>query len=90
MNKDNRRSNSYYLIYKKLLLGIAIQLLAFLKLKRKQVKTNEVMPFATIRKELETAILSKSETQIYDIAYMWNLKYDTNELICKTETDSLT
>ena len=48
------------------------------------------MPFATIRKELETAILSKSETQIYDIAYMWNLKYDTNELICKTETDSLT
>ena len=48
------------------------------------------MPFATIQKELETAILSKSETQIYDIAYMWNLKYDTNELICKTETDSLT
>ena len=26
----------------------------------------------------------------YDITYMWNLKYDTNELIYETETDSLT
>ena len=26
----------------------------------------------------------------YDITYMWNLKYDTNELIYKTETDSQT
>ena len=24
------------------------------------------------------------------MAYMWNLKYDTNELIYKTETDSQT
>ena len=24
----------------------------------------------------------------YDITYMWNLKYDTNELIYETETDS--
>ena len=34
---------------------------------------------------------SKSERkrQIpYDITYMWNLKYDTNELIYKTDTDS--
>ena len=23
-------------------------------------------------------------------AYMWNLKYDTNELICETETDPQT
>ena len=31
---------------------------------------------------------SKSERQIpYDITYMWNLKYDINELIYKTETD---
>ena len=29
------------------------------------------------------------ERQIsYDVTYMWNLKYDTNELIYKTETDS--
>ena len=26
----------------------------------------------------------------YDITYMWNLKYDTNELIYRTETDSQT
>ena len=26
----------------------------------------------------------------YDIAYLWNLKNDTNELIYKTETDSQT
>ena len=32
---------------------------------------------------------SERERQIpYDIAYMWNLKYDTNELICETEEDS--
>ena len=36
--------------------------------------------------------LSKSERerQIYDITYMWNLKYGTNEHIYKTETDSYT
>ena len=34
---------------------------------------------------------SERERQIpYDITYMWNLKYDTNELLCKTETDSQT
>ena len=36
---------------------------------------------------------SKSEIGIQipcDITYMWNLKYDTNELIYKTETDSQT
>ena len=36
---------------------------------------------------------SKSERERqrpYDITYMWNLKYDTNELIYKTETDSET
>ena len=36
---------------------------------------------------------SKSERErqiliLYDITYMWNLKCDTNELICKAETDS--
>ena len=34
---------------------------------------------------------SDRERQIsYDITYMWNLKYDTNELICETERDSET
>ena len=32
---------------------------------------------------------SERERQIpYDITYIWNLKYDTNEPICETETDS--
>ena len=34
---------------------------------------------------------SKRERQIpYDVTYTWNLKYDTNELIYETETDSET
>ena len=34
---------------------------------------------------------SDRERQIpYDITYMWNLKYDTNELMYETETDSHT
>ena len=45
--------------------------------------------------QLEIIILSEvkseRERQIpYDITYMWNLKYDTNELIYETETDSRT
>ena len=38
--------------------------------------------------------LGRSPGEVYDILYnithMWNLKYDTNELIYKTETDSQT
>ena len=34
---------------------------------------------------------SERERQIpYDITYMWNLNYDTNEPISETETDSQT
>ena len=33
---------------------------------------------------------SVRQRQIYDIIYMWNLKYGANEYIYKTETDSLT
>ena len=48
------------------------------------------MPFAATWMDLEIIILSKSdrERQIPDnITFMWNLKYDTNELIYETETD---
>ena len=41
----------------------------------------------------EIIILSKSEREgkiPYDITYMWNPKYDTNEPIYKTETESQT
>ena len=36
-----------------------------------------------------TKVKSDRERQIpYDITYIWSLKYDTNEDIYKTETDS--
>ena len=57
------------------------------------IKKNKIMPFAATQMQLEIIILSEvkseRERQIpYDITYMWNLKYDTNEPTCKTETDS--
>ena len=47
------------------------------------------MPFAATWMDLEITILSEINQKGKDIAYdiMWNLKYDTNELISKTETD---
>ena len=60
------------------------------------IKKNEIMPFAATWMDLEIIILSKvskseRERQIpHVITYMWNLKYDTNELIYKTETNSQT
>ena len=54
-------------------------------------KKNEIMPFAVTRMQLEMIILSKSERErqiSYDIIYMWNLKYDTNEPINQPETAS--
>ena len=59
------------------------------------IKKNKIMPFAATWMQLEIIILSevKSERkrQIpYDVTYMWNLKYDTNEPIYKTEIDSQT
>ena len=53
------------------------------------IKKSEIMPFAATWMDLEMIILNKvseKETKIpYDITYMWNLKYDTNELIYKTD-----
>ena len=44
-------------------------------------KKNEIMPSTATWIDLEIIILSKvREGQIY-ITNMWNLKYDTNELI---------
>ena len=49
------------------------------------------MTFAVTWMDLEIIILSEvRERQIYDITYMWNLKYDTNEFICKMEINSQT
>ena len=55
------------------------------------IKKNKIMPFTATWIQLEMLILSEVERQIaYDITHMRNLKYGTNELTCKTETDSQT
>ena len=52
------------------------------------------MPFAATWMQLEIIILSevnqKEKDKYHDITYKCNLKYGTNEPICKTETDSQT
>ena len=62
---------------------------------KKFFKKNGILPFAAAWMGLEIIILSEvkseRERQIpYDTTYMWNLKYDTNELIYETETDTQT
>ena len=59
------------------------------------IKKNEIMPFAATWIDLEINILSEVSQKEKDKHHMislnmWNLKYDTNELIYKTETDSQT
>ena len=54
----------------------------------------EIIPFAATWMVLEIIMVSEtksdSERQTsYGITYMWNLKKDTNELICRTEIDSM-
>ena len=42
------------------------------------------MPFVATRMYLEIITLGKSEEErqiSYNVTYMWNLKYETNELI---------
>ena len=49
------------------------------------------MPFSGTWIDMEIIILTEvSQKETYDITYMQNLKYDTNEPIYKTETDSQT
>ena len=52
------------------------------------------MPFAATWMDLEIIILSdvhqKEKDKYRMISHLWNLKYDTNELIYETERDSQT
>ena len=52
-------------------------------------KKNEIMPFVETWRDFHPKwSKSERERQIpYDITYMWNLKYDTNEIIYETETE---
>ena len=58
------------------------------------IKWNEIESFVETWMDLEITLLSEvsqTEKDIYHIiSHMWNLKYNTNELIYKTETDSRT
>ena len=48
---------------------------------------NEVLTYSIVY-TYRIFFLRKEKRQIpYDITYMWNLKYDTNERIYETETD---
>ena len=49
------------------------------------------MPFAATWMQLEIITLTEvRKRKINDTTYMWNLKYDENELIYETETESWT
>ena len=56
------------------------------------IKKYEIMAFGATWMQLEILILSEVSQRKspipYDIVYMWNLKYGTNELIYRTETNS--
>ena len=45
------------------------------------VEKNEIMMFAAAWMDLEIIILSEASQRKTNKSHMWNLKYDTNELI---------
>ena len=52
-------------------------------------KKNKIMPFAATRMELETLILSEVSQKEYNITYIRNLIYSTNEPFHRKETHGL-
>ena len=56
------------------------------------IKKNEITPYAVTWMDLEIIILNevsqKEKEKYHMISLTWNLKYDTNEINYKTETDS--
>ena len=57
------------------------------------IKKNETMTFAATLMDLEIIILSEvklDKDKYHMMSHIWNLKYNTNELIYETETNSQT
>ena len=58
------------------------------------IKKSEIMPVAATQMQLEIIILTqlrlKEKYKYHMISHMWNLKYDTDEPIYKTDTNSWT
>ena len=54
------------------------------------IRENAIMPCVPTWENLVIMILNEISKILHDISYRWDLKYDTNELIYKTETDSQT
>ena len=56
------------------------------------IKKNEITPLAATWMDLEIIILSevsqKEKDKYHMISLMWNLKYDTNELIYETDSQT--
>ena len=52
------------------------------------IKKNEIMPFAATWMDLEIIMLSEVSQKEKDKYHTWNLKYDTNELICETDSQT--
>ena len=55
-------------------------------------KKDEILLLATMQTDPENTVLSemsdRDRQRLHDITYIWNLENNTNECICKTETDS--
>ena len=56
------------------------------------IEKKEILPFVTIRMDLENIILSDTEQRqiSYDITNMWNLKSNINQSSYKTKIESQT
>ena len=58
------------------------------QLNHKKERNNAIHSNMDATRDYHTRWSQKEKQISYDITYMWNLKYNKNELIYKTETDS--
>ena len=59
------------------------------KIEYSPLKRSEIVPFAETWMDLETIVQSEVRKEIsYINAYIWNLGYGINDLICKAEVET--